>query len=154
MNKFMKESYKEALKAYKKDEVPVGCVVVKDGKIIARAHNLKEKKKNPLSHAEIECINKACKKLDDWYLKDCELYVTLEPCVMCASVIINCRISKVYFGARDSKAGALGGMFNLLEQEGFNHYFDFEYLNEDECGQILKDFFKEKRIKKDALMVN
>lgn len=145
INKFIEEAYKEALKAYKKDEVPVGCVIVKNNKIIARAHNLKEKKGNPMSHAEIECIIKASKKLNDWYLKDCELYVTLEPCVMCASVIMNARISKVYYGVKDSKAGALGGLFNLLDQKGFNHYFDIECLNIDKCGEILKNYFKEKR---------
>ncbi len=145
MNKFMNEAYKEAMKAYKKDEVPVGCVIVKDNKIIARAHNLKEKKKNPMSHAEIECINKACKKLDDWYLKDCELYVTLEPCVMCVSVMINARIKSVFYGAKDNKAGALGGLFNLLDQKGFNHYFEINYLEDNKCSQILKDYFKEKR---------
>lgn len=145
MNKFMDEAYKEAIKAYKKDEVPVGCVIVKDNKIIARAHNLKEKKNNPMSHAEIECINKACKKLNDWYLKDCELYVTLEPCVMCVSVILNARIKKVFYGAKDVKAGALGGLFNLLDQKGFNHYFEVNYLEDSKCSQILKDYFKEKR---------
>lgn len=151
MNKFMNEAYKEAMKAYKKDEVPVGCVIVKDNKIIARAHNLKEKKKNPMSHAEIECINKACKKLNDWYLKDCELYVTLEPCVMCVSVMINARIKSVFYGAKDNKAGALGGLFNLLNQKGFNHYFEINYLEDNKCSQILKDYFKEKRNNKEKL---
>ena len=151
MNKFMNEAYKEAMKAYKEDEVPVGCVIVKDNKRIARAHNLKEKKKNPMSHAEIECINKACKKLNDWYLKDCELYVTLEPCVMCVSVMINARIKSVFYGAKDNKAGALGGLFNLLNQKGFNHYFEINYLEDNKCGQILKDYFKEKRNNKEKL---
>ena len=151
MNKFMNEAYKEAMKAYKEDEVPVGCVIVKDNKIIARAHNLKEKKKNPMSHAEIECINKACKKLNDWYLKDFELYVTLEPCVMCVSVMINARIKSVFYGAKDNKAGALGGLFNLLNQKGFNHYFEINYLEDNKCGQILKDYFKEKRNNKEKL---
>ena len=148
MNKFMNEAYKEALKAYKEDEVPVGAVIVKDGKIIARAHNKKEKKNDCTSHAEIECIRKASKKIGDWYLKDCEIYVTLEPCVMCCGALINARIERVYFGARDLKAGALGGLFNILDQEGFNHYFKSEYLETNECGQILKDYFKAKRNKK------
>lgn len=147
MNKFMKVAYKEAIKACNEDEVPVGAVIVKDGKIIARAHNRKEKKNDCTSHAEIECIRKASKKIGDWYLKDCELYVTLEPCVMCCGAIINARIEKVYFGARDLKAGSLGGLFNLMDQRGFNHYFEHEYLENNECSQILKDYFKKKRSK-------
>lgn len=146
----MEEAYKEAIKAIKEDEVPVGAVIVKDNKIIARAYNKKEKNNNPLGHAEILCIKKACKKLGDWYLKDCELYVTLEPCVMCCGAIINARIKKVYFGARDLKCGALGGLFNLMEQKGFNHYFDSEFVEDAKCGRILSEFFKKKReIKKE-----
>ena len=148
VDKFMKLAYSEAIKAYKEDEVPVGAVIVKDGRVVARAHNKKEKKNDCTSHAEIECIRKASKKLGDWYLKDCELYVTLEPCVMCAGAIINSRIKKVYYGARDLKGGALGGLFNLMDQKGFNHYFDSEYLDDSKCGQILKDYFKEKRLRK------
>ena len=147
MDKFMEAAYKEACKARDEDEVPVGCIIVKDGKIIARAHNRKEKTNDPMGHAEILCIRKACKKVDDWYLKDCELYVTLEPCVMCVGAIINARISKVYYGISDLKGGALGGLFNLLEQEGFNHYFEYINLNIDDCGQVLKDYFKNKRKK-------
>ena len=146
-NKFMDLAYQEAIKAKDKDEVPVGAVIVKNGKVIAKAHNLKEKTNDPLGHAEILCIKKACKKISDWYLKDCELYVTLEPCVMCVGAIINARIKKVYFGARDLKGGALGGLFDLLEQKGFNHYFDNEYVEDNKCGKILKDYFKEKRNK-------
>ena len=143
--KFKDIAYKEALKAYKEDEVPVGAIIVKDNKIIAKAHNKKEKKKDPTSHAEIECIRKACKKIGDWYLKDCEMYVTLEPCAMCVASIVNARIKKVCFGARDLKGGALGGLFNLLEQKGFNHYFEYEYIEEERCSKILKDYFKSKR---------
>lgn len=145
--KFMDVAYKEALKAYKEDEVPVGAVIVKDGEVIAFSHNVKEKKNDPMGHAEIECIRKACKKVNDWYLKDCEMYVTLEPCVMCVSALINARISKVYFGARDLKGGALGGLFNLLDQKGFNHYFEYEYIEDNRCSQVLKDYFKDKRNK-------
>lgn len=148
----MKLAYKEALKAYKEDEVPVGAVIVKDNKVIARAHNKKEKKNDSTSHAEIECIRKASKKIGDWYLKDCELYVTLEPCVMCCGAIINARMKNVYYGARDLKAGALGGLFNLLEQKGFNHYFDYEYLENNECSKILKDYFREKRLNKSNII--
>ena len=144
-NKFMDIAYKEAIMAMQEDEVPIGAVIVKDGKVIARAHNNKEKKNDPMGHAEMVCIRKANKKLDDWYLKDCEMYVTLEPCAMCVGALINARVKKVYFGARDFKGGALGGLFNLLDQKGFNHYFEFEYLEEKECGQILKDYFKGKR---------
>jgi len=145
---FMEIAYKEAYKAMLEDEVPVGAVIVKNGKIIAKAHNKKENNNNPMGHAEIECIKKACKKLNDWYLKDCELYVTLEPCVMCVGAIINARINKVYFGARDLKGGALGGLFNLMEQKGFNHYFEYEYKEDNKCSLILKDYFKNKRNKK------
>ena len=141
----MKEAYKEAIKARDKDEVPVGAIIVKNGKIIARAHNNKEKNNDPMGHAEILCIRKACGKVDDWYLKDCELYVTLEPCVMCVGAIINARIKKVYYGASDLKGGALGGLFDLMKQKGFNHYFEYEYIHTQECSQILKDYFKNKR---------
>lgn len=141
-------AYKEALKAMSEDEVPVGAVIVKDGMVISKAHNLKEKNNDPLGHAEILCIRKASKKLDNWYLKDCELYVTLEPCVMCCGAIINSRIKKVYFGARDIKSGSLGGLFNLLEQRGFNHYFEIEYVEDNRCGEILKEYFLQKRKKK------
>ena len=147
-NVFMGMAYKEAIKAMNEDEVPVGAVIVKDGKVVARAHNKKEKKNDPTSHGEIECIKKACRKLNDWYLKDCELYVTLEPCAMCVGAIINARIKKVYFGARDFKGGALGGLFDLMGQKGFNHYFEYEYLEKSECSQLLKDYFKNKRIGK------
>lgn len=144
-NKFMEAAYKEAIKARDEDEVPVGAVIVKNGKIIARAHNRKEKNNDPIGHAEILCIKKACKKVGDWYLKDCEMYVTLEPCVMCAGAIMHSRIEKVFYGAKDDKRGALGGLFNLMEQKGFNHYFEINYLEKLECGQILKDYFKSKR---------
>lgn len=141
----MELAYKEAIKARCLDEVPVGAIIVKNGKVLAKAHNLKEKTNDPMGHAEILCIKKACKKVGDWYLKGCELYVTLEPCVMCAGAIINARIEKVYFGARDLKGGAFGGLFNLMDQKGFNHYCDFEYFEKESCGSILKEYFKNKR---------
>ena len=143
----MNLAYNQAVKARELDEVPVGAVIVKDNKVIAKAYNLKEKTNDPMGHAEILCIKKACKKVGDWYLKDCELYVTLEPCVMCSGAIINARIKKVYYGAKDLKGGALGGLFNLLDQKGFNHYFESEYIEDVRCGQILKDYFKDKRKK-------
>ena len=142
---YLNEAYKEALKAYKKNEVPVGAVIVKDNKIIARAHNLKESKNDPCAHAEILCIKKASKKIKDWYLKDCELYVTLEPCTMCIGALINARVKKVYYGAIDTKGGALGGLYNLMEQKGFNHYFEYEFIENENCGKVLKKFFKERR---------
>lgn len=141
--KFMKEALKEAKKAYEKLEVPVGCVIVKDGKIIAKAHNLKETKMDTTKHAEILAIQKASKKLQSWRLLDCEMYVTLEPCSMCAGAMINARIKKVYIGALDEKTGACGSVFNLLEDYTFNHKVECETgVMKQECENILKDFFK------------
>ena len=144
--KFMKEALKEAKKAYDKLEVPVGAVIVKDGKIIARAHNLKETKYDTTKHAEILAIQKASKKLNSWRLIDCEMYVTLEPCSMCAGALINSRIKKVYIGSSDKKTGAVGSVFNLLEDYTFNHKVEYEKgVLQDECESILKNFFKELR---------
>ncbi len=141
--KFMKEALKEAKKAYDKLEVPVGAVIVKDGKVIARAHNLKETKFDTTKHAEILAIQKASKKLNSWRLLGCEMYVTLEPCSMCAGALINSRIKKIYIGANDEKTGAVGSVFNLLEDYKFNHKVDVEKgILRDECEKILKDFFK------------
>ena len=144
--KFMKEALKEAQKAYEKLEVPVGAVIVKDGKIIARGHNLKETKKDTTKHAEIIAIEKASKKIGAWRLLDCEMYVTLEPCSMCAGAMINSRIKKLYIGALDKKTGAVGSVLNLLEDYKFNHNIEVEkgILKED-CEKILKDFFKDLR---------
>lgn len=148
--KFMKEALKEAKKAYNKLEVPVGAVIVKDNKIIARAHNLKETKKDTTNHAEILAIQKASKKLDAWRLTDCELYVTLEPCSMCAGAMIASRIKKVYIGTMDQKTGACGSVLNLLCDYTFNHNVEVETgILENECEEILKNFFKElRKIKK------
>ena len=148
---FMKEALKEAKKAYKKLEVPVGAVIVKDGKIIARAHNQKETKYDTTKHAEILAIQKASKELKSWRLIDCEMYVTLEPCSMCAGAIINSRIKKVYIGAMDEKTGAVGSKLNLFRDYTFNHEVNFEVgILVDECQKILKDFFKElRKIKKE-----
>lgn len=144
--KFMKEALKEAKKAYDKLEVPVGAVIVKDGKIIARAHNLKETKYDTTNHAEILAIQKASKKLKSWRLIDCEMYVTLEPCSMCAGAIINSRIKKIYIGANDEKTGAVGSVLNLFEDYKFNHKVEFEKgLLKEECENMLKDFFKKLR---------
>jgi tRNA(adenine34) deaminase len=141
--KFMKEALKEARKAYDKEEVPVGAVIVKDNKIIARAHNLKETNLNAVSHAEILAIQKACKKLGAWRLTDCDMYVTLEPCSMCAGALINARIRKLYIGTNDPKTGACGSKLNLLEDIKFNHSIEIERdVMQKECEGILKDFFK------------
>ena len=147
--KFMKEALKEAIKAYKKEEVPVGAVIVKNGEIIEKAHNLKETKKNAICHAEILAIKKASKKLDAWRLEDCEMYVTLEPCSMCAGALIQSRIKKIYIGTMDYKTGACGSVFNLFEDYTFNHKVECETgILKEECEKILQDFFKELRKKK------
>ncbi|MCR5185722.1 MAG: tRNA adenosine(34) deaminase TadA [Clostridia bacterium] len=141
--KYMKEALKEAKKALDKEEVPVGAIIVKDGKIVARAHNVKETKKDALCHAEIIAIERACKKLNSWRLIGCELYVTLEPCPMCAGALINSRIDKVYIGTDDDKTGACGSVLNLLSDYKFNHNVEIDkYILKEECEKILKDFFK------------
>ena len=147
--KFMKEALKEANKAYKKDEIPVGAIIVKDDKIISRAHNTKETKYIATNHAEILAIQKACKKLKSWRFIGCEMYVTLEPCSMCAGALINSRIEKLYIGTLDEKTGACGSKLNLLEDYKFNHKIEInKYILKDECEKILKDFFKELRKRK------
>ena len=147
---FMNEALKEAKKAYKKLEIPVGAVIVKDGEIIAKAHNIKEEKQDTTKHAEILAIQKASKKLNSWRLNDCEMYVTLEPCPMCAGAIIQARIKKVYIGTMDQKTGACGSVFNLFKDYKFNHNVEFETgILKDKCEKILKDFFIElRKIKK------
>ena len=143
---YMNQALREAEKAYKKLEVPVGAVIVKDGKIIARAHNQKESKTDTTRHAEILAIQKASKKLKAWRLIDCEMYVTLEPCTMCAGAIINSRIKKVYIGAMDEKTGAVGSVLNLFKDYTFNHQVQCETgILKQECENILKQFFKELR---------
>ena len=145
----MKEALKEAKKAYEKLEIPVGAVIVKDGKIIARAHNQKETKIDTTRHAEILAIQKASKKLQSWRLLDCEMYVTLEPCSMCAGAIINSRIKKVYIGTMDEKTGAVGSVLNLFDDYTFNHKVEYEVgIMQEECEKILKQFFKELRSSK------
>ena len=144
--KFMKVALKEAQKAYDKLEIPVGAVIVKDNKIIARAHNKKEVKQNSIQHAEILAIEKASRKLKNWRLTDCEMYVTLEPCPMCAGAIINSRIKKVYIGAKDFKTGACGSRLNLLQDYEFDTSVASEFgILEEECQSMIKDFFKKLR---------
>ncbi len=152
--KFMKIALKEAKKAYDKLEIPVGAIIVKDGKVIAKAHNLKETKLDTTKHAEILAIQKASKKLESWRLLDCEMYVTLEPCSMCAGAIINARISKLYIGALDEKTGAAGSVLNLFEDYTFNHKVEVQKeIMRAECEKILKDFFKMlRKLKKEEKM--
>ena len=141
-NKFMKLALKEAEKAFLKEEIPVGAIIVKDGKVISRAYNSKETSKNACGHAEILAIQKACKKLNSWRLLDCEMYVTLEPCPMCAGALINSRISKVYFGTDDEKTGACGTKLNLLEDYKFNHNVQVQkYILKEECSRNIKEIF-------------
>lgn len=147
--KWMKEAIKQAKKAAQKDEVPIGCIIVKDDQIIARAYNKREMKQCSTAHAEILAIEKACKKLGSWRLDDCDLYVTLEPCPMCSGAIIQSRIRNVIFGAYDPKGGCMGSNMNINDVRGFNHYPDIEGgILQDECSRLLKEFFKEKRKKK------
>lgn len=146
--KFMKAALALAHKAAEEGEVPVGCVVVCDGKIVGRGRNRRETQKNALHHAEIEAIDKACKKLGGWRLHRCELYVTLEPCPMCTGAIINARIRTLYYGAPDEKAGSCGTLVNLFEM-GYNHKPEVvaDLLGE-ECAQVLRDFFRDLRARK------
>lgn len=146
---YMKEALKQAKKAYEKGEIPVGAIIVKDNKIIARAYNEKEYKFDTTKHAEILAIQKASKKLKSWRLTDCDMYVTLEPCSMCAGALIQSRIRKVYIGTMDEKTGACGSVLNLLEDYTFNHQVEVETnILQPECEQLLKSFFKEIRNKK------
>ena len=143
---YMKLAYEQAKIAFEKDEVPIGCVIVKDGIILSSGHNQKEEYKDATRHAEIVAIQEAVKKLDNWHLDDCELYVTLEPCMMCLGAIINSRIKKVYYATSDPKAGSIESVIKLRFVNGLNHYPEYEKgLMEKECSQILKDFFKNKR---------
>lgn len=144
--KYMKIALKEAKKAYDLDEVPIGAVIVKDGAILAKAKNLRNKTKCATSHAEVLAINKACKKLGDWRLEGAKMYVTLEPCSMCAGAIVNARIDKVYFGAYEKKSGAVLSNHQILFKGGLNHVCDVEGgVLEEECSALLKSFFKNKR---------
>ncbi|MBO5714530.1 MAG: tRNA adenosine(34) deaminase TadA, partial [Clostridia bacterium] len=141
--KFMLLALDLAKKAQKKDEVPIGAVIVREGKVIAKAFNLMEKKQSATSHAEIIAINKACKKLKSWRLLDCEMYVTLEPCSMCAGALINSRIKKLYIGADDNKTGACGSVLNLLGDYKFNHTIEVKkYILKEDSEKLLKEFFK------------
>ena len=142
---FLNAAIEEAKTALLVGEVPVGAVIVKDGKIISRAHNLRETLRNPLAHAEVLAIKKACEVVGDWRLTGCELYVTLEPCPMCAGAIVQSRIKRVHIGTFDPKAGACGSIMNVLQNEALNHFVDIKWLYDEECSLILQDFFRAAR---------
>ena len=143
---FMKIALKEAEKAREIDEVPIGAVIVKDNRVIARGHNLRESKKDPLGHAELVAIKRASKKIGDWQLVDCTLYVTLEPCIMCGGAIIQSRIKTVVYGADDPKGGAFGSSINVLDANNINHKPQIKRcILKEECSQIIKNYFKSKR---------
>ena len=149
--KYMKEAIRQAKKAYALGEVPIGCVIVYQDKIIGRGYNRRNTDKNTLSHAEITAINKASKKMGDWRLEGCTMYVTLEPCPMCAGAIVQARIPKVVIGAMNPKAGCAGSILNILEERRFNHQAQIYIgLLEEECQNLMKDFFRHLRKKKKA----
>ncbi|MCC8168294.1 MAG: tRNA adenosine(34) deaminase TadA [Clostridiales bacterium] len=150
--KYMREAIRQAKKACALDEVPIGCVIVRDGKIIARGYNRRNTDKNTLAHAELTAIRKASKVTGDWRLEDCTMYVTLEPCQMCAGAIVQCRLKKVYIATMNPKAGCAGSVLNLLQMPQFNHQVDIEVgLLQEECSQMLSHFFSELREKKKLL---
>ena len=150
--RFMKEAIRQAKKARALEEVPIGCVIVRDGKIIARGYNRRNTDKKTLSHAELNAIRKASKKLGDWRLEGCTMYVTLEPCQMCAGALVQSRIDRVVIGSMNPKAGCAGSVLNLLEMDGFNHKVEVEQgVLQEECSSMLSDFFRELREKKKML---
>ena len=153
--KYMKEAIRQAKKAWKIEEVPIGCVIVYQGKIIGRGYNRRTTDKNPLAHAEISAIKKASKVMGDWRLEDCTMYVTLEPCQMCAGAIVQSRMKKVVIGSMNPKAGCAGSVLNLLQMAQFNHQVEIERgVLEEECSTMLSGFFRELRDKKKRLREN
>ena len=147
--KYMRAAIQEAKKAYALDEVPIGCVIVYQDKIIARGYNRRNTDKNTVAHAEMSAIKKASKKLGDWRLEGCTMYVTLEPCQMCAGAIVQARIDEVVIGSMNPKAGCAGSVLNLLDIPAFNHQvYITKGILEEECSQMLSGFFKELREKK------
>lgn len=149
--KYMKEAIKQAKKAYALGEVPIGCVIVYEDKIIGRGYNRRTIDKNTIAHAEMMAIKKASKKMDDWRLEDCTMYVTLEPCQMCSGAIVQSRMKKVVVGCMNPKAGCAGSILNLLQMEEFNHQVELEIgVLEEECSALMKNFFKELREKRKA----
>lgn len=147
--KYMKEALRQAKKAYKLDETPIGCVIVCEGKIIGRGYNRRNTDKSPLAHAEISAIRKASRKLGDWRLEGCTLYVTLEPCQMCAGAIIQSRVTRVVVGCMNPKAGCAGSVLNLLDVKAFNHQAELTTgVLEEECSALMTGFFRELRERK------
>ena len=148
--KWMEQALKQAEKARKLEEVPIGCVIVLNEKIIARGYNRRNTDHTSLAHAEMMAIKKACKKIGDWRLEECTLYVTLEPCQMCAGAIVQSRIKRVVIGAMNKKAGCAGSIFNLLEEDRFNHKAEVTRgVLENECAGMVSAFFRELRVKRD-----
>ena len=146
--KFMREAIRQAKKAYLLEEVPIGCVIVHDGKIIARGYNRRNTDKNTLAHAEMTAIKKASKKLGDWRLEECTMYVTLEPCQMCAGAIVQARIPKVVMASMNPKAGCAGSILNILDMPQFNHQVEVVAgVLDEECSRMLKEFFVELRVR-------
>ena len=144
--KFMREAIRQAKKAYALKEVPIGCVIVREDKIIARGYNRRNTDKNTLAHAELTAIRKAGRKCGDWRLEDCTMYVTLEPCQMCAGAIVQSRMKKVVIGAMNPKAGCAGSVLNLLQMQAFNHQVELEKgVLGQECSDMLSSFFRELR---------
>ena len=149
--KYMKKALAEAKNAYELGEVPIGCVIVSDGKIIGRGYNRRNTDKNTLSHAEITAIRKASKKVGDWRLEGCTMYVTLEPCQMCSGAIVQSRMDRVVIAAMNPKAGCAGSILNILKMEEFNHQVEITYdVLRDESSLLLQKFFKELRIRNKA----
>lgn len=149
--KFMKEAIRQAKKAYLLEEVPIGCVIVHEEKIIARGYNRRNTDRNTLSHAELIAIRKAAKKLGDWRLEECTMYVTLEPCQMCAGAMMQARLTEAVIGCMNPKAGCAGSVLNILEMDGFNHKVQVTRgVLEEECSQMMSQFFRELREKKKA----
>ncbi len=147
--RYMKEAIRQAHKAWKLGEVPIGCVIVRDGKIIARGYNRRNTDKNTLAHAELQVIRKASRAVGDWRLEDCTIYVTLEPCQMCAGAIVQARIPRLVIGSRNPKAGCAGSVLNLLQVPAFNHQVEItEGVLEEECSLMLTNFFRDLREKK------
>ena len=147
--RYMKEAIRQAHKAWKLGEVPIGCVIVRDGKIIARGYNRRNTDKNTLAHAELQAIRKASRAAGDWRLEDCTIYVTLEPCQMCSGAIVQARIPRLVIGSRNPKAGCAGSVLNLLQVPAFNHQVEItEGVLEEECSLMLTNFFRDLREKK------
>lgn len=146
--KYMQAALKEAAKASELDEVPIGAVIVFNGKIIAKAHNLREKSNDPTAHAEVIAVRKACKKLNSWRLEGATIYVTIEPCSMCAGTLLQCRISRIVYGAKDPKGGAIESSLKLFESKNINHHPTIlGGVLESDCSAIISNYFRNKRIK-------